>query len=458
MKMSRKNQSFQEASSETVSARTATAAREILEGRSRRGFFRRILPFLGPAFIASVAYIDPGNFATNIQSGAQYGYLLLWVILGSNILASFIQALAAKLGIASRKNLAEHCADQFSKPVSFGLWIAMEVGAMASDLTGFIGAAVGFNLLFGVPLWLAGLLTGVLAFLILGLERFGFRSLETTIAVLVGVISVSYVIEMIFVKPPWADVLTHAVIPRLGGTDSIVLAAGILGATVTPYAVILHSSLTQDRVVPHGDIQKKRLFRFEIADVCVAMGVASLVNMAMLVMAAGTFYQNGVKNVGTLEQAYKTLQPLLGRAATWVFAVSLIASGLSSATVVTQAGQVILKGFLNRRIPIWLRRLITTVPSFVIILIRLDPTRSLVISQVVLSFSLPLALIPLVIFTGQEGPHGQSGQQRCHKNAHRAGDGRDHRAECVSPLWHIQRELMRSPDYVRCRTEVSPVS
>ena len=399
--MSHKNPSRQ-APPATISAKTAAAASEILEGRSRRGFFRRILPFLGPAFIASIAYIDPGNFATNIQSGARFGYLLLWVILGSNVLASFIQALAAKLGIASRKNLAEHCADQFSKPVTFCLWIAMEVGAMASDLTGFIGAAVGFNLLFGVPLWLAGLLTGVVTFMILALERFGFRSLETSIAVLVGVISVSYVVEMVFVKPPWADVLAHAVIPRLDGSESIVLAAGILGATVTPYAVILHSALTQNRVVPHGDIQKKRLFRFEIVDVTVAMGVASLVNMAMLVMAAGTFYQNGARNVGTLEQAYQTLQPLLGSAATWVFAVSLIASGLSSATVVTQAGQVILKGFLNRRIPVWLRRLITMVPSSVIILIHLDPTRSLVISQVVLSFSLPLALIPLVMFTGRK--------------------------------------------------------
>jgi len=189
------------------------------------------------------------------------------VILGSNVMASFIQALAAKLGIATRKNLAEHCADQFSKPISFGLWIVMEVGAMASDLTGFIGATVGFNLLFGMPLWLAGLLTGVATFIILGLEGFGFRSLETTIATLVGVISICYVIEILFVKPPWGDVLTHAIIPQLEGTESIVLAAGILGATVTPYAIILHSALTQDRVVPHGDIQKKRLFRFEIADV-----------------------------------------------------------------------------------------------------------------------------------------------------------------------------------------------
>ena len=386
----------------TKSNRTAEAAREVLEGRSRRGFFRRILPFLGPAFIASIAYIDPGNFATNIQSGAQYGYLLLWVVLGSNVMASVIQVLAAKLGIASRKNLAEHCADQFSKPVTFGLWVAMEVGAMASDLTGFIGAAVGFNLLFGIPLWMAGLLTGAATFIILGLEAYGFRSFETTIAAFVGIISVCYIIELVLVKPPWGEVLTHTIIPQFDGTESIVLAAGILGATVTPYAVILHSALTQDRVVPHDDIQKKRLFRFEIVDVVVAMGIASLVNMAMLVMAAGTFHQHGMRNVGTLEQAYKTLQPLLGQAATWVFAVSLIASGLSAATVVTQAGQIILKGFLNRRIPLWLRRLITMLPSFVIILAHLDPTRSLVISQVVLSFSLPLTLIPLVMFTGRK--------------------------------------------------------
>jgi manganese transport protein len=398
-----------------MSARTAEAAKEILEGKSRRGFFRRVLPFLGPAFVASIAYIDPGNFATNIQAGAQYGYLLLWVILGTNVMAAYIQALAAKLGIASRKNLAEHCADQFSKPVSFGLWMAMEVGAMASDLTGFIGATVGFSLLFGMPLWISGLLTGVVIFMILALERFGFRSLEATIAALVGVISICYVMEIVLVKPPWGDVLAHAVIPRLDGTESIVLVAGILGATVTPYAIILHSALVQDRVVPHGDIQKKRLFRFEIADVIVAMGIASLVNMAMIVMAAGTFYQHGMKNVGTLEQAYKTLQPLLGQASTWVFAVSLCASGLSTATVVTQAGQVILKGFLNRRMPIWLRRLITMVPSFVVILTHLDPTRSLVISQVVLSFSLPLALIPLVMFTGRRDLMGNLVNKRATK-------------------------------------------
>ena len=393
---------FAKKAASTMSARTATAASEVLEGKSNRGWFRRLLPFLGPAFIASIAYIDPGNFATNIQAGAQYGNLLLWAILGSNVMAAFVQVLAAKLGIATRKNLAEHCADQFAKPVTLGLWLTMELSAMASDLTGFVGATVGFNLLFGIPLWSAGILVGVATFVILGLENRGFRSLETTIAAFVGVVSICYLIEIVLVKPPWCDVITHTFVPRLEGYESLVLSAGIVGATVTPYAIVLHSSLTQSRVVPHNDLQRKRLFRFEIADVVVAMGTASLVNMAILIMAAGTFHQHGAKDVGTLEQAYRTLQPLLGQAATWVFGVSLIASGLSSATVVTQAGQVILRGFLNRRIPIWLRRLVTMVPSFVIILAHLDPTRSLVISQVILSISLPLVLVPLVIFTGRK--------------------------------------------------------
>ena len=419
-----------------------------MEGRSRRGFIRRILPFLGPAFIASIAYIDPGNFATNIQSGARYGYMLLWVIVGSNVISSFIQALAAKLGIATGKNLAEHCAEQFSKPITFGLWITMEVSAMASDLTGFIGATVGFNLLFGIPVWSAGLLTAAAIFLILGLERFGFRALETTIAALVGIISICYVIEIAFVKPPWGDVLAHAIIPRLEGTQSIVLAAGILGATVTPYAIILHSALTQDRVIPHGDLQKKRLFRFEIVDVIAAMGIASLVNMAMLIMAAATFFHHGAKDVGTLEQAYQTLQPFLGKAATWVFAVSLIASGLSSATVVTQAGQIIFKGFLKKRIPIWLRRLITMVPSFIVILIHFDPTRSLIISQVVLSFSLPLALIPLVIFTGRMDLMGNLVNRPATRALILLITAVIIAFECLSPLWHFQGRLIRTGDRV----------
>jgi manganese transport protein len=385
--------------SHTMSRKTEKSASEVLEGKSRKGLLRRLLPFIGPAFIASIAYIDPGNFATNIQSGAQFGYILLWVIVASNLMAMLIQALSAKLGIATGRNLAELCAEKFPRPVSLGLWVGMELASMATDLAEFLGAAVGFNLLLGVPLWIAGFLTAIATFIILGLERFGFRPLEAVISAFVGVISVSYLVELLIVKPDWGAVLPHAVIPQFQGNESIILSVGILGATVMPHVIFLHSALTQNRIVGHGDAQKRRLFRYELVDVGVAMGVAGLVNGAMLVMAAGTFFQNGQHDVGTLEQAYKTLQPLLGNASGWLFGVALLASGLSSSSVGTQAGQVIMEGFIHRKIPVWLRRLITMVPSLVVILIGLDPTRTLVLSQVVLSFCLPMALIPLVIFT-----------------------------------------------------------
>jgi manganese transport protein len=387
--------------SHTMSRKTEQSASEVLEGRSRKGLLRRLLPFIGPAFIASIAYIDPGNFATNIQSGAQYGYILLWVIVASNLMAMLIQALSAKLGIATGRNLAELCAGEFRRPVSLGLWVGMELASMATDLAEFLGAAVGFNLLLGVPLWIAGFLTAIATFVILGLERFGFRPLEAVISAFVGVISLSYLVELIIVKPDWGSVLPNAVIPQFQGNESIILSVGILGATVMPHVIFLHSALTQNRIIGHGDAQKRRLFRYELVDVSVAMGVAGLVNGAMLVMAAGTFFQHGEHGVGTLEQAYKTLQPLLGNASGWLFGIALLASGLSSSSVGTQAGQVIMEGFIHRKIPVWLRRLITMVPSLAVIIIGLDPTRTLVISQVVLSFCLPMALIPLVIFTNR---------------------------------------------------------
>ena len=384
----------------TRESKTVQSAEEVLEGRSRRGFIRRILPFLGPAFIASIAYMDPGNFATNISGGAQFGYTLLWVVFASNLMAMLVQSLSAKLGIATGGNLAEHCARRFRKPVSFTLWVVAELVAMATDLAEFLGAAVGFNLLFGMPLWLAGLVTAAATFLILALERFGFRHLEAVITGFVGVISVCYVVETVLGRPDWTQVALHAVLPRFSGPESVVLAAGILGATVMPHAIFLHSALTQDRIIAQNQAQMKRLFRFELVDVIIAMGVAGLVNAAMLVMAATTFHAKGFIGVATLQDAHRTLEPLLGRAASWVFALSLLASGLSSSSVGTMAGQVIIKGFLKRDIPIWLRRLITMVPSLVVIAIGLDPTRTLVVSQVVLSFGLPMAVIPLVMFTG----------------------------------------------------------
>lgn len=380
---------------------TVAAATEVLERRSKKGRFGRILPFLGPAFIAAVAYIDPGNFATNIQGGAQFGYLLIWVIIASNVMAMLVQALSSKLGIATGLNLAEHCRARFPKPVVWAMWILMEVVAMATDLAEFLGAALGFNLLFRIPLLIAGLLTGVVTMTILALERYGFRPLEAVITSFVGVIAVSYVIEIFIAKPDLGLIGYHAVVPQFNGTESILLASGILGATVMPHVIFLHSSLTQGRIVTRDPQQLRRLFRFELLDVMIAMGIAGLVNAAMLVMAASTFFAQGLTSIGTIEEAHRTLQPLLGIAAGWIFALSLLASGLSSSTVGTMAGQVIMQGFLHRQIPVWIRRLVTMIPALVVIAIGLEPTRTLVISQVVLSFGLPFAVIPLLIFTAR---------------------------------------------------------
>ena len=380
-------------------AGTLAAANEVLSGKSKKSGFARLLPFLGPAFIASVAYMDPGNFATNIQGGAEFGYLLLWVILGSNLMAMLIQALSAKLGIATGKNLAELCRSHFPRPVVIGMWVLMEIVAMATDLAEFLGAALGFNLLLGIPLWLAGILTAIATFLILGLERYGFRPLEAVITAMIGIISVSYLVELILVKPDYASVIYHSFVPQLTSQESILLAVGILGATVMPHAIFLHSALTQGRIRVKEDNQLRRLFRFEIFDVLIAMGMASLINSAMLIMAAATFYKQGLTSIVTLQQAHLTLQPLLGQAASTFFALSLLASGLSSSSVGTMAGQVIMQGFLQREIPAWVRRLVTMVPSLIVIFIGLDPTRTLVISQVLLSFGLPFAIIPLVMFT-----------------------------------------------------------
>lgn len=378
---------------------TVKTARKVLSGTSKNGLFARLLPFLGPAFIASVAYVDPGNFATNIQAGAQFGYELLWVIVASNLMAMLLQSLSAKLGIASGHNLAEHCRMHYPKPVVWIMWFLMELVAMATDLAEFLGAALGFYLLFGIPLWVAGLLTAVVTFLILGLERYGFRPIEAVISVLVAVVAVSYMIETILDRPDWGLVLYHAAVPYFSGRQSVLLATGILGATVMPHAIFLHSSLTQDRILAKNPKQQQRLFHFEIIDVGIAMGLASLINAAMLIMAASTFFYHGLTTVGTIEEAHRTLEPLLGRAASWVFAISLLASGLSSSAVGTMAGQVIMQGFLHRHIPPWIRRLATMVPSLIVISLGLDPTHTLVLSQVVLSFGLPFAIIPLIQFT-----------------------------------------------------------
>ena len=380
---------------------TLRAAAEVLGGKSKKGLFARLLPFMGPAFIASVAYIDPGNFAVNIQGGAEFGYMLLWVIVGSNLMAMLIQSLSAKLGIATGHNLAEHCRNEFPRPVVIAMWLLMELVAMATDLAEFLGAALGFYLLFHIPLLAAALLTAVTTFVILGLERRGFRLLEAVITALVGVIAVCYIVETILDRPDLGQVAFSAFVPRFAGSESVLLATGILGATVMPHVIFLHSSLTQNRIPTKNVIHLKRLFRFELLDVTIAMGLAGLVNGAMLIMAASTFFAQGLTHIGTIEEAYRTLTPLLGPAASTVFAISLLASGISSSTVGTMAGQVIMQGFIHRQIPVWVRRVVTMAPPIAVIALGLDPTRTLVISQVVLSFGLPFAIIPLIMFTSR---------------------------------------------------------
>jgi manganese transport protein len=381
-------------------------AGEVLSGKSRKNRLGRLLPFLGPAFIASVAYLDPGNFAANLQGGAQFGYTLLWVVVASNLMAMILQSLSAKLGIATGKNLAELCREAYPRPVVIALWVLMEIVAMATDLAEFVGAAVGFNLLFGMPLWLAALLTAAVTVAILGLERYGFRPLEAVITAIVGVIAVCYLLETILDRPDWGDVLLHAVAPQFAGPESVLLAAGILGATVMPHAIFLHSALTQGRITVKDPQQMRRLYRFELADVAIAMGLAGLINAAMLIMAASTFHRSGMTGVGTLAEAHRTLEPLLGSAASTIFAVSLLAAGLSSSSVGTMAGQVIMQGFIHRRIAPWIRRVATMAPSLLVIFAGWEPTRVLVLSQVLLSFGLPFAILPLAHFTADKSLMG----------------------------------------------------
>jgi len=378
-------------------ARTRAAARAALEGR-KKGLLA-FLPFLGPAFIACVAYIDPGNFATNIQGGSVFGYNLLWVIALANLMALLLQTMSAKLGLATGQNLAQLCRQEFRKPVVYAMWIVSEIAAMATDLAEFLGASLAIHLLFGLSLLSATLVTGVATYLILQLERRGFRPLEAVIAALVGVIAVCYVIETFFSRPDWGQVGLHTVLPWLGGTQSVLFAVGIIGATVMPHVIYLHSSLTQQRIIPRSEKEARRIFRWSIPDVVIAMGLAGLVNMAMLYMAAATFHAHGQSNVADIPSAYQTLTPLLGGAASLVFAISLLASGLSSSTVGTMAGQVIMQGFVGFTIPIWVRRVVTMIPAVLVAAMGFNPTTTLVISQVVLSFVLPLPVITLVMFT-----------------------------------------------------------
>ncbi len=379
----------------TLSQRTVDAARRALHGE-RRGV-RAMLPFLGPAVIASVAYMDPGNFATNIQAGAGYGTELLWVVVLANLVAMLFQSLSARLGIVTGRNLAELCRAHFPHRVVIAMWIASEGAAIATDLAEFLGCAIGLSLLTGLPLMGGMAVTGVATYALLELQRQGFRPLEIVIGVLVAAIALSYVVELAIAPPDWAAVAHGAVVPRLRDAGAVTLAVGTVGATVMPHAIYLHSGLMQDRVRGASEAERRRLVRFSDIEVLVALGAAGLVNMAMVAVAARAFHDGVHDGVAGIETAYTTLGPLLGRGAAAVFAVSLVASGLSSSAVGTMAGQVIMQGFVGFRIPLWVRRSVTMAPGFAIVAMGFNPTQVLIASQVALSLALPLPMVALLL-------------------------------------------------------------
>jgi manganese transport protein len=369
-----------------------------LQQLRERGRLRAVFAALGPAFVACIAYVDPGNFATNIAGGAKYGYLLLWVLLSANLMAMLIQNLSAKIGIATGRNLPELCREHFRRPVSWGLWVQAELIAMATDLAEFVGAAIALNLLFGVPLFPAGVITAVIAFGILALQQMGYRRFEAVIAGLLGLIVLGFLYDTLKIGFD-AGQAAQGFVPGFAGTDSILLATGILGATVMPHVIYLHSALTQNRIPANDDTERRRLLRFQRVDVTLAMGIAGLVNMSMLVIAAALFHGNGLTSLDSIEQAHAEFGNLVGAGAALAFAGALLASGLASSSVGTYAGQVVMQGFIARTIPLALRRLVTMTPALIVLALGLNPSRSLVISQVVLSFGIPFALVPLVLLT-----------------------------------------------------------
>jgi len=364
-----------------------------------KGRVRATLLMLGPAFVAAIAYVDPGNFATNVQGGAQFGFLLLWVVLAANVMAMLIQYLSAKLGIVTDRNLPELVHDHYSRPVRWGLWIQAEIMAMSTDIAEFLGAALGLNLLFHVPLVIAGVMTGFIAFGILELQRQGFRRFELAITALLGIIFLGFLYETLKIGPS-ASGVAGGLIPHLRGSQSLYLAVGIIGATVMPHAIYLHSALTKGRTPTRDDKERGRVLRFERLDVIIALGLAGLVNMAMLAVAAKLFYNTpGYQNIDTIQGAHTGFSQLVGGTAATAFAVALLASGASSSSVGTYAGQVVMAGFVGLRIPLLLRRAITMIPAIIVLAIGVSPTNALVLSQVILSFGIPFALIPLLLLT-----------------------------------------------------------
>ena len=358
----------------SLSERTVDAARQVLAGQ--RGGWRAYLVFAGPAVIASIAYVDPGNFATNIQAGARYGYGLLWVVLLANLIAMLFQALSAKLGIVTGRNLAEMCRDHFPRPIVLAMWVASEIAAMATDLAEFLGGAIGLSLLFQMPLLAGMIVTGIVTYGLLMVEGFGFRPIELIIGSMVTVIALCYLAEMFIVQVDWASAAFHTVVPQIADAQALLLAVGIIGATVMPHAVYLHSGLTQARMPVRDDTERRKVLRFSNQEVVIALALAGLVNMAMVMMASSAFHAGHPD-------------------------VAEIASGISASTVGTMAGQMIMQGFVGFGIPILVRRLVTMLPAFVVVALGVNATNALVVSQVVLSIALPLPMIALLIFTGR---------------------------------------------------------
>jgi manganese transport protein len=386
----------------------AVQVRDLLNDRSRhaiaialndrRSSLSSRLLFIGPGVIVSIAYVDPGNFATNIQAGSKYGYTLLWVVVLANLIAMLFQALSAKLGIVSGRNLAELCREYFPRPVVYAMWIVSEVAAMATDLAEFLGGAIGLSLLFHISLPAGMVATAIVTYAILTVDRYGFRATEYVIGSLVAIIGLCYLVEMFIAPVAWRSVALHSVIPEMPGAAAVTISVGIIGATVMPHAIYLHSALMQERFAARNDHERGKLLVFSNREVIFALTLAGLVNMAMVMMASSAFHQ-GHRDVGEIQTAYHTLSPLLGMAAASVFLASLIASGTSSSVVGTMAGQVIMQGFAGFRIPVWIRRAVTVIPAFVVVAMGYNATQSLVISQVVLSIALPFPMIALAMFT-----------------------------------------------------------
>lgn len=374
-------------------------AQRVLSGNGT-SLVRRFLPFMGPAMIAAVAYIDPGNFATNIEAGSRYGYTLLWVVLWANLMAMLIQTMSARLGLATGKNLAEVIRDRYPRPVVWLFWVQAELIAIATDLAEFLGAALAFNLLFGMSMLEGALLTGAITYAVLYMQRYGFRTMEMIIGAMILAVSAGFLLEILLGKPPAEPIIKGLLLPSFPDSYSIFLAAGILGATVMPHVIYLHSALSQNRIKVTADSDRSRIMKYYRMDVIIGMALAGLINMAMLALAATVFFSNGETTIASIEESYKLLSPLMGHdAASMIFGLTLLFAGLSSSIVGTMSGQIVMQGFVNFTIPLWLRRLITMAPAIVVILMGLPEQQVLVVSQVVLSFGIPFALVPLLLFT-----------------------------------------------------------